>query len=376
MRTRIRPAAVWKLLKESFAEWNRDKVLRLGASLSFYTVLSLPSLLLIALTVAALIFGKEAAQARLVDQFGSLVGEEGGRAIEGMLPGEEKPQKGIFASLLAGLLLLVGATGVFAELQDSLNIIWDVKTKPRGGLWGLIRTRVFSLNIVLAVAFLLIVSLMISATLGAFGELLGPRLQGLESVLKTLDLLVSFGVLTGLFALLFRRLPDIRIPWRDVWLGAAVTSLLFTLGKFAIGLYLGKSAAGAAYGAAGPLVVLLLWVYYSSLIFFFGAEFTQVYSRTYGSRIGKPAEALGEHPARAAAHAKVASGNGPAGQAVRTASIAPMPLPRADLARERLRATLSGTSPLKGSSRDWGPIVFGGGLIAAALIAATRLLRR
>lgn len=374
MRIRIKPAAVRKLLKESFAEWNKDKVLRLGASLSFYTVLSLPSLLLIALTVASLIFGREAAQGRLVEQFGSLVGEQGGRAIEGMLSGDSKPQNGILASILAGLLLFVGATGVFAELQDSLNIIWDVKAKPSGGLWGLIRTRVLSVNIVLAVAFILIVSLMISATLGALGELWGRRLEGLETVLKTLDLVVSFGVLTGLFALLFRRLPDIRIPWRDVWLGAGVTSLLFTLGKFAIGLYLGKSAAGHAYGAAGPLVVLLLWIYYSSLIFFFGAEFTQVYSRTYGSRIGKPAEAVGEHPARAAASAKGADKES-AGRSAAVAA-APVSLPGTDRTPERLRAHLSARSAHRHEPGGWGPVVFGGSLIAAAVVLAVRVFRR
>jgi len=374
MKIRIKPPAVWKLLKESFAEWNKDKVLRLGASLSFYTVLSLPSLLLIALTLASLIFGREVAQSRLVEQFGSLVGEEGGRAIEGMLGGDSKPRKGPFAAILAGLLLFVGATGVFAELQDSLNIIWDVKVKPRGGLWGLIRTRVLSLNIVLAVAFILIVSLMISATLGALGELWGRRLEGLETILKVLDLVVSFTVLTGLFALLFRRLPDIRIPWRDVWLGAGVTSLLFTLGKFAIGLYLGKSAAGEAYGAAGPLVVLLLWIFYSSLIFFFGAEFTQVYSRTYGSRIGKPAEALGEHPARSTATAK----EGEKGNAGRSAAVAAahVKAARANRTPERLRAHLSARSAPRHDSGGWGPVVFGGSLIAAAAVLAVRLFRR
>jgi membrane protein len=298
MRIRIRPAEIWSLLKESFAEWNRDKALRLAASLSFYTVLSLPSLLVIMLAVAAQVFGREAAQTRIADQLGALVGDEGRGAIEAMLTGERKPNSGVFASVLSGLLLLFGATGVFAELQDSLNIIWDVKSKPRGGLWGLIRTRFLSLNLVLAVGFLLIVSLVVSAALAALGELWGQRLQGLESVLKVLDFLLSFGALTGLFALLFRRLPDIRIPWRDVWLGAAVTSLLFTIGKVAIGVYLGRSAVGAAYGTAGPLVILLLWIYYSSLIFFFGAEFTQVYSRKHGSRIGKRAEALAENPAR------------------------------------------------------------------------------
>jgi membrane protein len=376
MKLRFEPGAVWKLFKEAFAEWNRDKALRLGASLSFYSVLSLPSLLVIMVTVAALIFGREAAQQRIVEQFGTLVGPEGTRAVEGMLTGDARPQKGALSAIFAGLLLLFGATGVFAELQDSLNIIWDVKAKPRGGLWGLIRTRILSLNIVLAVGFLLIVSLVISAALAALGEIWGSRLANFETVLKILDVVVSLGVLTVLFAILFRRLPDIRIPWRDVWLGAGVTSLLFTIGKVAIGLYLGRSAVGTSYGAAGPLVILLLWIYYSSLIFFFGAEFTQVYSRAYGSRIGKPAEALGEHPAREAARAKVVSGDGPAKPAARTAAAAPMPVPRADLARERLRVALSDGPPKGRSSRDWGPIVFGGGLIVSAMLVAVRLLRR
>jgi membrane protein len=374
MRIRVRPAEIGRLLKEAFTEWNRDKALRLAASLSFYTILSLPSLLVITLAAAAQVFGREAAQARIADQLGALVGEEGRGAIEAMLSGKSKPRGGVFASILSGLLLLFGATGVFAELQDSLNVIWDVKTKPRGGVWRLIRTRFLSLNLVLAVGFLLIVSLMVSAALAAMGELWGPRLQGLEQMLKVLDFLVTFGVLTGLFAILFRRLPDIRIPWRDVWLGAAATSFLFTIGKIAIGLYLGKSAVGAAYGSAGPLVILLLWIYYSSLIFFFGAEFTQVYSRTHGSRMGKPAEALAENPARSAGAARAESAGNPA---VAQPVAAPMPLPRTDWTRERLRAQLIRAQPEdRHRPAGWGPIVFGGSLILTALVLGARLLRR
>jgi membrane protein len=375
MRVRFRPAALWNLLKESIAEWSRDKALRLGAALSFYAVLSLPSLLVIVVTVAAVVFGREAAQTQIVEQFGGLVGEEGGRLIETMLTGGETPRKGIFASLLAGLLLLFGATGAFAELQDSLNVIWNVKTKPRGGVWGLIRTRVLSLNLVLAAGFLLIVSLTVSAALAALGEFWGSRFEGLEFALKTIDFILSFGVLTVLFAVLFRRLPDIDIPWRDVWLGSAVTSLLFTLGKFAIGLYLGKSAVAASYGAAGPLVILLLWIYYSSLIFFFGAEFTQVYSRTYGSRVGK---ATDKEESQTTGVLPV--GKGPAGSSSKAPAppktLMPIPVPAEVWTRERLRADLQSSQQPGSADTGWGRYVFAGSLIFGVLVVAVRLTRR
>lgn len=278
--------SLFRLLRRSFAEWREDKALRLGAAVSFYSILSLPALLVIVVFAAALLFGREVAEERLLEQFGALVGDQGREALRDMLGGGAEKASSPLASVAGIGLLLVGATGVFVELQDALNTIWEVEAKPKGGLWGLIRTRLLSLNIVLGVGFLLIVSLVVSAGVAALGELWGNRFEGLELLFKGVDLVVSIVVLTLLFALLYWRLPDTRVAWRDVWVGSVVTAVLFTLGKFLIGLYLGHTSIGQAYGAAGPLVILLVWIYYSSQAFFLGAEFTQVYANEFGSRLG------------------------------------------------------------------------------------------
>lgn len=287
MRASIwKPKDLWRLVKRSFGEWREDKALRLGAAVSFYSILSLPPLLVIVIFAAALLFGREVAQEKLLEQFGALVGDQGREAIQAMLGSGEKRASSPFASAAAIGLLLVGATGVFVELQDALNTIWEVEVKPKGGLWGLIKTRLLTLNIVAGVGFLLIISLVVSAGVAALGDLWGNRFEGLELLFKGLDIVVSLAVLTLLFALLYWRLPDAKIAWRDVWVGSLVTAVLFTLGKFLIGLYLGHSDIGQSYGAAGPLVILLVWIYYSSQAFFLGAEFTQVYANDFGSRLG------------------------------------------------------------------------------------------
>jgi membrane protein len=253
--------------------------------LSYYTVFSLVPLLVMTIAIAGLVFGQEAAQQSIMTQMESLVGPQSAAAVKQMLDIAQKPSSGLLASMIALGTLLLGASGVFAQLQDALNTVWGVEPKAGRGVWGTIKDRFFSLVAVLGTGFLLLVSLVLSAALAAFGKLFTGWLPGHESLLHMIDFAVSFGVITLLFAMMFKLLPDAKIAWRDVWMGAALTSVLFTIGKFAIGLYLGKADVGSAYGAAGSLVILLVWVYYSSQILLFGAEFTAVYANRYGSRI-------------------------------------------------------------------------------------------
>lgn len=281
----LRPAAAWDLLKATLHEWSEDKVPRLGASLAFYSVLSLAPLLLIAIAVAALVFGEEAAQGQIVEQLGGLVGEEGAETIEGMIANAQKPGVGSVAAIVGLVTLLFAASGVFGALQDAMNTIWEVQPKPGRGFWGMLKDRFLSFAMVLGTGFLLLISLVISAAVsGLFGylERIAP---GLGPAAGVANAVVSFAVVALMFTLIFKYLPDAEISWRDVWVGALLTTVLFLLGKFLIGLYLGRSSYGSSYGAAGSLVALLVWIYYSAQILFFGAEFTQVYANRYGSRI-------------------------------------------------------------------------------------------
>ena len=275
----------WALLKDASQKWSADKAPRLGAALSYYTVFSLVPLLVLSIAIAGLVFGQEAAQQAMMGQIESLVGPQSAAAIQQMLDIAQKPSSGMIASLIAIGTLLLGASGVFAQLQDALNTVWGIESKTGRGIWGTIKDRFFSLVAVLGTGFLLLVSLILSAALAAVGKLFAGWLPGHEAVLHVADFAISFGVITLLFAMMFKLLPDAKIAWRDVWIGAALTSLLFTIGKFLIGLYLGKADVGSAYGAAGSLVILLVWVYYSSQILLFGAEYTAVYANRYGSRI-------------------------------------------------------------------------------------------
>ena len=281
----IRPAALWGLLKQTFTEWSNDKVPRLGAALAYYTVFAIVPLLIIIIAIIGLVYGQEAAQSYILDQIAGLVGEQSANAIRDMIHRANQPSTGIVATVVAVVTLLFGASGLFGQLQDALNTIWGVEPKPGRGIWGLIKDRFLSFMAVLGTGFLLLVSLVLSAALSAFGKWFGGWLPAPELVLQALNLIISFGVITVLFAMMFKLLPDARIAWSDVWVGGAITALLFTLGKFLIGLYLGKSDVGSAYGAAGSLVIVLLWVYYSAQILLFGAEFTQVYANTSGASI-------------------------------------------------------------------------------------------
>ena len=273
------------LLKESFREWVDDNAPRLGAALAFYTAFSLSPVLVVVIAIAGLAFGHEAAQRQIMGQVQGLLGEQGAKAVATMLQDASKPSSGIVASVVGLVTLLIGATGVFGELRDALNTIWEVPSKGLGGIRGLIKDRFLSFTMLLGIGFLLLVSLVISAGLAAVGRFLGGVLPALSVLGEVANFLISLVVITVLFAMIYKYLPDLKIPWGDVWIGAAVTALLFDLGKSLIGLYLGSSKIASTYGAASSLAIVLIWIYYSAQIFLFGAEFTQVYARQHGSRL-------------------------------------------------------------------------------------------
>jgi membrane protein len=280
---------MWTLLKDAAGEWSEDRAPRLGAALAYYTVFSLVPLLMVVIAIAGFVFGEEAARGEILRQISGLVGEKSGTMIQDMLQNASEPKNGIMGSLIGIGTLLLGASGVFGQLQDALNTVWEVKPKPGRGFMGLIRDRFLSLVTVVGTGFLLMVSLVLSALLSAMGKALSGYLPAPESVLQAINFVISFGVTALLFAMIFKILPDVRIQWRDVWVGAVVTALLFTIGKLLIGLYLGKTDVASVFGAAGSLVILLVWIYYSSQILLYGAEFTKVYADRYGSRI-RPTE--------------------------------------------------------------------------------------
>ncbi len=279
----LKPA--FSMLKESFQEWKEDDALQLGAALAYYTIFSLAPLLLIVIAVAGLAFGREAVQGRIVEQIDQLVGQQGAVAIQTMIANVAKHESGVLATVIAGITILFGATGVFAQLQSSLNKIWNVEPKPDRGILGFLKTRVASFGMILGIGFLLLVSLVVSAGVAAVNNYFVSLMPAAEVLFQVLSLVISFAVVTLLFAMIFRFLPDAKVAWRDVWIGAAVTSVLFAIGKELIGLYLGHSSVASAFGAAGSVIVILVWIYYSTQILFFGAEFTQVYARRYGSQI-------------------------------------------------------------------------------------------
>jgi membrane protein len=278
---------LWLLARDAFFQWIDDNPFQLAAALAYYTLFSMAPLLLIAVAVAGLVFGREASQNQIIGGIQDLVGVQSARAIQAIIESAgQRTDSGFFASAIGMIFLLLGAGGVVGQLQDSLNTIWHVVPKSGRGLVGFLRDRLISYSMVLSVGFLLLVSLVISAVLTAISEIVGGFLSIDAATANILDFLVSFAFITLLFAVIYKFVPDARISWRDVWVGAATTSLLFSFGKFLIGFYLGHSTATSIYGAAGSLVTLLLWVYYSSLMFFFGAELTQVYATRYGSKVG------------------------------------------------------------------------------------------
>jgi membrane protein len=275
---------LFELLRETFNEWNQDKAPRLAAALAYYTAFSLAPLLVIAIAVAGLVFGADAVRGELQGQIQRVVGRDAAAAIEEMLAASSNQGAGIIASIIALVTLLLGAAGLFSQLKDALNTVWNVAPKPgTGGILATIKGQFLSFTMVLGIGFLLLISMVISAVLAGLQNAIGTLVPASVSALPLLNFIVSFVVTTVLFGLIYKVLPDAEIRWRDVWVGAAVTSLLFSIGRFLIGLYLGNSSIASSYGAAGSFVVLLVWVYYSAQILIFGAEFTQVYARRLGA---------------------------------------------------------------------------------------------
>lgn len=272
------------IFKEAAVDFMDDKAMRLGAALAYYTIFSLAPLLVIAIGVTGWFFGKSSST-YIEDEVAKMVGEQGGKVIQAMVDAAaSRPKGGMIATVVGIGMLLFGAAGVFGQLQDALNTIWKVAPKPGRGIWGLVRDRFLSFTMVAGICFLLLVSLMVSAALSAFDHFFGHLLPGWGVILGLLNFLVSIGVVTLLFAMMYKWLPDVRMSWRDVWMGAVVTAILFAIGKWALGMYLGRAGVSSAYGAAGSVVVLLLWIYYAAQIFLAGAEFTHVYAIRRGSK--------------------------------------------------------------------------------------------
>ena len=273
-------------LREVLAEWQRDRALMLGAALAYYTLFALAPLLVLVIAVAGLALGRAAAQGEIVAQIEGLMGPDGAKMIEGMIVRASRPASGVVATLVSLGTMLLGASGVFGQLQTALDQIFEAESHSRRGrgVRAAVRQRLAYFGMILGIGFLLLVSLVLSAALAAVHDLLAAHLPIASRVLPPLNFGLSLAVVSGLFALIYKLLPDVELAWRDVWLGSACTAVLFTVGKSLIGIYLGRAGATSVYGAAGSLVLVLLWIYYSAQILLLGAEFTEVYSRRYGSR--------------------------------------------------------------------------------------------
>jgi len=276
---------LWPLVKQAAVAWSDDYAPSMGAALAYYTLFSMAPLLLIVISVAGLVFGQDAARGEIFAQLQGLMGEAGAEAIQGLLKSVSEPAESALATIIGAVLLLVGATSVFAELQESLDRIWRAPARNKtSGILNLLRARILSFGMIMGIGLLLIVSLVLSAALSAIGKWWSPIFGGWEVLLQVVNFLVGFLMITVVFAMIYKIMPRVHVHWRDVWIGAAVTSLLFSIGKLAIGLYIGKTGIASGFGAAGSLVVVLIWVYYSAQIFFLGAEFTWVYAHVFGSR--------------------------------------------------------------------------------------------
>ncbi|MEP6687560.1 MAG: YihY/virulence factor BrkB family protein [Gemmatimonadales bacterium] len=273
----IPPGALWWVMKRALAGWWDDNVPRLGASLAYYTLFALSPVLLVATAIAGLAFGPEAVRGEIVGQMKGLVGLQGAQAVQSMLESAARPSSSIVATIIGVITLFFGATGAFLELQTALNAIWRVKPRPGVNVRAFLVQRLISFGLVVGVGFLLLVSLVVSAALSALSNYLGHIFPALTAVWEAANVLVALFVITLLFAMIYKILPDVRLRWRDVWVGALVTAGFFSIGKQLIGLYLGTSSVGSSYGAAGSVVVLLIWVYYSAQVVLLGAEFTRFY---------------------------------------------------------------------------------------------------
>lgn len=274
---------VYRVLIDSGKAWIAHRGASKGAALAFYTLFSMTPILILAIAVAGYFFGAEAAQGEIIAQLQGLVGPNGAQAIQAVLAAARDPASGLVAAFVSGVLLLVGATSVFTELKNSLDDLWGIEQPRQSGIMTLLRTRILSFGIILVLAFLLLISLIVSAALSVLARYAGDVWSSSAPALVTLSSFISFSVIACLFAVIYKMLPNVKLAWRDVWTGALVTASLFSLGKYVIGLYLGNSAVASGFGAAGSVIALLLWVYYSAQIFFLGAEFTRQYALRFGS---------------------------------------------------------------------------------------------
>ncbi|HEX6643596.1 MAG TPA: YihY/virulence factor BrkB family protein [Gemmatimonadales bacterium] len=279
----MRVPQVIRMFGAALSAWLSDGAPRLGASLAYYTLFSLGPILVVSIAIAGAAFGEEAVQGRIVTEIDGLVGTEGARAVQALLQAASREEGGTIATILGALTFVLATTGAFLELQYALNRVWRVQPKPGLSVRAFLLDRLRSFGLVVAIGFLLLVSLAVSAALAALGDLIGKG-SGFPAVWMAVNTVVSLGVVATLFALLYKFLPDVELRWRDVWIGAIITAVLFTLGKSLIGLYLGRSATASSYGAAGSIVVLMLWVYYTSQVVLLGAEFTRVFTRTTRAR--------------------------------------------------------------------------------------------
>lgn len=276
------------MLLKAAKGWSSDNVPRLGASLAYYTLFSIGPVLIIAIAVAGFVFGAEAVRGQIVDQLQGTVGAEGAKVVQDLVENASRPGRGAIALTVGSITFLLAATGVFLELQYALNTIFRVKAKKDGGISGMVKARIRSFGLVLSIGFVLMVSLGVSAVLSAASAYLGDSARLSSMIWQVLNIAVSFGVITLLFALIYRVLPDVKLLWRDVWVGSLTTALLFTIGKQLLAVYLGHSSTTSSYGAAGSVIIVLLWVYYSAQIILFGAELTRIYAE----RCHGPAEAM------------------------------------------------------------------------------------
>jgi membrane protein len=276
----------WQLLRETYTSWSEREPFNSSVIIAYYTIFSLPGLLVIIINLAGVAFGKEAVTHQISGQISGMVGQDTAKDIESIIASVNETKGTTISTILSIATLLFGATGVFYQLQQALNQMWGVKPKPKAKILKLLKDRLFSFGLILVVGFLLLVSLVLSAALAAVSDWIGGRVSGILSTLFHIaDIVTSIGIITLLFAGIYKFLPDAKIRWKDVWAGAALTAVLFSLAKFALGIYFGKSDPGSAYGAAGTIVLIMLWVSYAGLIVLFGAEFTQVYADKYGHHI-------------------------------------------------------------------------------------------
>lgn len=290
---------VFALVKKTVVQWLDDKAPRLAASLAFYTLLSLAPMLVVSVSIAGLVFGEEAARGQIAGQLNGLLGPSGAATVQTILAHAKSPSSGVIGAIVGIAVAIFGASGVFGELQTSLDLIWKVESRPGRGIKGFLHDRVFSFTLVMGVAFLLLVSLVVSAGLAAIGAYFSHVLPGGEAVWHVLNIAISIAITGVLFGLIFKVVPDVEIRWREVWRGALVTAVLFTGGKFLIGLYLGRSTVASPFGAAGSVVALVVWIYYSAEILFFGAELTRAEVEQRGRHVQPTKNAVPIVPAQA-----------------------------------------------------------------------------